>query len=247
MDQTEVIPIGLKDIGHIRLSDRSLEDYQKIFNFKSGEIAANARILDVGGGYRQLFRRELESVRPDLKIFTVDPSLAIDPNDKNFPGEHIEFVHDPLNGSKLQKITPKDQTQRILESKRTVAATAPHLPFKDRSFEYVFDNNGAFAYLPDKEHLKEYVGDVMRILSDGGIFLAYPIDSLYDMLKSQSHKESIVASKPKVGKLLKGLGIDQYEFFQHTESLNDNRTRIRWGIKITKSPYPLLPSLLPPR
>src|SRR3989304_650515 len=59
------------------VTDRGLEECQKLAHFKVVDIPRDARVLNLGSGLLQSFEGELKSARPDVKIISIDPTLVL--------------------------------------------------------------------------------------------------------------------------------------------------------------------------
>lgn len=156
-------------------------------------IPKNSKVLEIGSGLNQSFARGLSKLRPDLKIVSLDPSLAINPKEfktrvirnedgdlesvyytnssKDYSGEYYSFGR--LEDSK------KVQQERIENAMKTglsLAGKAPELPFRENTFDLIVDSFGPILYLQGKkqDQLISYFRRIYNILKVGGEFRAYP-------------------------------------------------------------------------
>lgn len=139
-------PYTLKDIPRFRVTPRPLEDYERIFSFTPEFFKPNARVLDIGSGTHQEFAQGLKAKRSDIEVVSVDPSLALPTKEKDLQVLGVEYQIVEREAGTIVA-TDRDREKRKKETfKPVVAAIAPHLPFQDRTFDYVFDNFGAWMY-----------------------------------------------------------------------------------------------------
>ncbi len=214
-----------KEAGYFRVTDRSLVDYKTIFNLRIEDFKPNSRVLDAGSGIHQTFAREIQQQRPDIRVVSLDPTLFL----------------------KKYDIETKQATDAEREKRRkekygeVVAAIFPKTPFKDKSFNYIFDNHGPFMYFEDQfTGLKSYISELLRLLKPDGSVFIYPLDLLADLLAGDvlsADKEQIyLKSENRILTIMGELGREvhlEYHLFDFTEGTIENPL-IRKGIKITK-------------
>jgi hypothetical protein len=207
--------LGLKDIHKFILSARSVRSYQDIFgvDFSSIEqVKWEERICDVGSGLRQEFAKGLRGVvgfdeglnkpikRPDLHVVSVDPSFGLPLNEKELKDLGIEYK---LSWDFNQYILA-DESKRLgrFSAKKyydevVVAALAPDLPFPSGSFDRIFDNHGAYMYLPEEKDHRwhyQYISVLNELLRPNGMIYIYPLDTVEDF-------EILIKELPRSGRI----------------------------------------------
>ncbi|MDP3973824.1 MAG: class I SAM-dependent methyltransferase [Candidatus Daviesbacteria bacterium] len=227
MDEVKETPVKVGEtpkekVGYFRSTERNLQEYQEIFSFTPGDFKQNARILDVGSGTYQAFAKKLRNMRPDLDVVSIDPSLFI-----------ADYEIQDETG-KIRPITRGEKTERRLKkSSQVIAAMAPDLPFKNDSFDYIFDNHGAFMYFPnDPKELKNYLGELLRITRPDSQINIYPLD-LYIEALIEDPNERFNISKNRISGLVGEIGIQNFQLFTSLEQTR-NGPIPRLGIKIVK-------------
>lgn len=150
-----------------RISDWDLETAQELGHFKISDIPHNARVLNVGSGYSQVFEKQLKATRPDIQIVSVDPSTAM-----------LDYKV-VLNGSsswdgkwRVKTRTQLEERIATLNNKEnTVAALGQELPFADGSFHFGIDIYGAAKYARDIDSYKRYLREIKRTVN-GQFYIA---------------------------------------------------------------------------
>lgn len=146
---------------HARVTDRGLSEYQRLAHFDASLIPENGRVLNIGSGSQQKFEKELRQARPDVEIFSVDPSLAL-----------REYVIQEEDRS-FKRATPERSKLRIesLGNKEgTAVALGQQLPIPSSSIDLVLDVHGPAQYAKDWDIYKTYLKEVVRVLRPGGEF-----------------------------------------------------------------------------
>lgn len=221
-----------KEVGYFKVTDRSLSEYEIIFDFRAEQLKYGSRILDIGSGTNQNLARNLKQKRPDIKVISLDPTLFLSKYDIG-----------TVKGGKPS--TDKERQQRKKQKFGEVVAAifpnAPHLPFRDKSFDYIFDNHGPFMYFEDDFRvLRDYIVEIMRVLKPQGTVYIYPLDLLVDMFSgdilSHDQKEIYLKSENRILAIMGQLGREvplEYHLFDFTEG-TPQHPLIRKGIEIIK-------------
>ena len=225
----------------IMITDRDAEESLKFLKISENDLKVlpqNPYILDVGSGIHQKMANHIKEVRPDSKVFSIDPSLAINPEDIGrvdkyegvggvvyIPAEHL---YEPPTNEAIIKIREHFEERRkiAVETGGVIAALAPDLPFVDNRFDLIMDLFGPGLYLertpyeipPSSEKVRGYYSNLIRILKKDGKAIIFPIDLETDQDKLKKAYENLV----------KGLAGDtkiEVEFFGDTSMV---------GMKITK-------------
>jgi len=226
----------LSEIGNFRVTERSLNSYKETFSFDPESIPGNGMVLDIGSGVNQRFAKELETTRPDVKVVSLDPSLGIPAGDKEFQRLGVTYQFTDTGGT---SITPNEEQRRSrLENKYglAVAGLAPELPFKDGSFDMVFDNHAAFMYFSEDEknsHIR-YVKEMLRVLKSNGVAEIYPLD-IFDE-NADDNAERVTGGTERITRILTelGFGKDRYEIFHFVDIVDGGKELDRVGVKIKK-------------
>ena len=217
-----------KDIGYFRSTDRPFENYRLLFGISPPELKKNAVILDAGSGKRQEFARGLAKLRPDIQVISLDPSLSLPTDAKSL--KKMGIYYDIVSLSRKHKTTKADRDSRLKNKfGDIIPAIAPHLPFKDQSFDYIFDNHGPFMYFaPDQNELQRYVGELLRILKPEGQLNIYPLDTYSEGLDDDEKK--LQASRTRIENIMQAIGVTTFETFTALDVGRHNRL----GVKIFK-------------
>lgn len=215
--------------GYFRVTSREGKNYQETFGFSLDNLPKNALILDIGSGYNQELARWLNERRPDIRTFSIDPTLYFR-NPEKYTKAGIRYdIQKP--GENIRSATLEDIEERIKNvTPLSLVAIAPDLPFRDNSFDAIFDNHSAFMYLTTPENKIEYIKQLLRVTKVDGVIYIYPLDS-YDSLEP----DSIPKSKKEFEEILKrtyGFNFE-YNIFEYDEG-NKDKPNKRYGVKIIK-------------
>lgn len=143
-------------------TDRGIREYVEILGFSSEEeflrfLPKDALALDLGSGMGKL-ARELKTKRPDLTIVSLNPALAEEKfakKQKRYELGSGNWVRDIFERKSI------DAKKRILPS---ASAINPRLPFKDASFDVVFDSMSSVYYT----HVPSVMSsEIIRVLKPG--------------------------------------------------------------------------------
>lgn len=143
----------------LRVTDRGLDRYREFVRFVPETLSQNAMVVNVGGGENQTFEKELTSIRPDVKIFTIDPSIYSQ-----------TAVHE-VDQDALRSLTEDESYLRVksLPNKdRTLVAFGQKMPFKSDSVDVILDVHAASQWAANLESYKEFLKESMRVLKVGG-------------------------------------------------------------------------------
>ena len=143
-----------------QVSDRSLEDYCNMFGFEPEDLAGK-KILDVGSGRREKFSKQ--AAEYGAEVFSISPTLAEKQSRREAQSIYLIFRN------------PKWQ-------RRSVAAQAQEIPFKDKSFDmvtalysvpYYLERNAEDDDLESRDEYHQALKEMTRVLADGGrLFMA---------------------------------------------------------------------------
>lgn len=222
----------LKDIGYFRITSRDLKRYEKELGFKAEQLKQDSLILDIGSGFNQELPQQLRVKRPDINVISVDPSLALPTSQAILDKLGIRYVIQPSSDEAIRVTKEADRKLRLSNTQPdTLAAIAPHLPFKDNSFDYVFDNHGAFMYSDSTNRLLKYLNEIVRVLKSRGTAVIFPLDLKTEENLSAAAKYQI--SIARINMLLKAAKIEHYEMYDCIEHAGYSSYK-RAGIKIFK-------------
>lgn len=237
MDQNkDTVPNSLKDIGYFRVTDRSLDEYKKFNHIDMERLPKNATVVDIGSGTFQKFSKELADERPDLKVISIDASLALPPIEHGVyskTGEISYHHHNPEN-NEIERVN-EDFRKKRLKNKQpnTLAAVLPNIPLKENSADLIIDSFGPAMYLDDEKHNK-YFSEIIRVLKKGGSAHLYPIDTIDEFIGSKPEETSnrINIATKRIEKILKHFkkDIEQPRYYEQ----QDKNLTTRPGLIITK-------------
>lgn len=156
---------GIDDMeffGSLRVTDRGLDIYRKFIHFVPETLPQGALVINVGGGENQTFEKQLMSVRPDINITTLDPSL------------HSENAIHAVNGEKDFRTLTKEEINARIESlpnkDRTFEAYGQQMPsqIKPSSVDAILDVHAASQWSKDLDEYKKFIQESIRVLKPGG-------------------------------------------------------------------------------
>lgn len=165
---------ALQEIGYFRVTDRGLDQYEKYCHIDSKTIPHGGVVVDVGSGWNQELSRDLEKKDAGIKTISLDASLAI-------PVKGAEGItYQTWDNDKLVHVDEATAKKRLLEKRDgSVAAIIPDIPLKSNVADLVVDCYGPGTYLEDDKFV-EYIGEVVRVLKNGGSAHIYPIDNFVE-------------------------------------------------------------------
>lgn len=182
-----------------KTTDRPLDEYQKRGHFDILKLPQGAVIGNIGSGTLQVFEGQVRSVRPDIKVLSVDAGLLTDKQIiENTKGEKIEL---PV----------EERIANLANKPSTVVALGQELPVRDNFFDLVVDINGPAQYAKDLESYKKYLGEVMRAIKPGGEF---HIANLWFGDPIPGNKESLQKSRELATKVFDEMGL-KAELFEN--------------------------------
>jgi len=173
-----------------RITDRSFNKIINIVGLKESEIMSlpdSAVILEVGSGTNQAFARAVKELRPDILCVSLDPTLAIKPEDyvttvsdwKDRIPTAIYYDNYSANTPSEQDYSEKIRQLRITEANKTgnvVAGLAPNLPIRDNSVDLIIDSWAAGYYLDkNTDNFIDYIHNISRVLKPAGKARVYPV------------------------------------------------------------------------
>ncbi|HBD02403.1 MAG: hypothetical protein UX38_C0005G0039 [Microgenomates group bacterium GW2011_GWC1_46_16] len=126
-------------------TDRGIEMYADMLGFPNidsliSEFPKGCRVLDIGAG-KETLKKELAVKRPDLTVFSINPSLA-----------HESF-------------------REANKTANAIIAINPELPVESGSFDVVIDSMGSVYYSQqEKEYTttQAHLFEITRVLKNGG-------------------------------------------------------------------------------
>jgi len=173
-----------------RITDRSFSKILETLRLNEYDILKlepNSVILEVGSGTNQAFARAIKELRPDILCVSLDPTLAIKPEDyvttvsdwKGTLPSAIYYDNFSENTPQEQVYSSRIRDVRIEEANKTgntIAALTPDLPFRENSIDLIVDSWAAGYYL-DKNSNKfvHYIEDISRVLKNEGNARLFPV------------------------------------------------------------------------
>lgn len=222
-----------KTRGYFRVTARPAESYEKTFSVDFKNFSKGSYILDIGSGFNQELAKWFSSNRPDITVFSIDPSLYLR-NPYEYRKVGIAYsIPDPTSKKEMKTATQEDIEERIRNvSPNTIVAVAPEFPFKNESFDCILDNHSAYMYLDKSERLR-YLEEIIRILKSGGNAFIYPLDNYEDAL----NPNRVIQSKEEFETLMQNLSRNnpdvKFEIFEFDEG-DESKPNKRYGVKIIK-------------
>lgn len=142
----------------LRVTDRNLETYKKFVHFMPEALPEKAVVLNVGGGEKQIFEKELKEIRPDINVITIDPSIFSDKS-WHFSGKDLVSYNRDKMISRIDSLANKSHT---------VAAYGQRLPLASDSVDAILDIHAASQWATSLESYKTFLEEAMRVLRVGG-------------------------------------------------------------------------------
>jgi len=240
-------------IGYFRVTRRSFEKVIQALDTTPEaflkELPQKAVVVEIGSGLGQSFSREIQKQRPDVKVVSLDPTLALDSNfftthkiSSNGTLQQVSYKY--FNGQRPKLADTPEQQEKIrrqrLESAsktgKVIAGIAPELPFANNSVDMLVDSWGPGMYL-DQEGteypLKTYLSNIARVLKKEGIAYIYPIDSYNEALETLRVRNA--NAKRRYENFLSSLPGIEFKFYQKEDpGLSNKKSKTRIGVKIRK-------------
>lgn len=164
---------SLADIGKFHVTRRVLEDYEYFFQFKASDMSSNSRVLDLGSGINQEFASGLRKVRPDIHVISIDPTFILPPDEVSLEKMGIAYTLAMLDDSEEER-----SKRHTAKDKNLIAAVAPSLPIRSKSFNYVFDSHGPYLYFKDDQLKVDYIMELVRIGAQNATIGIYPLEEV---------------------------------------------------------------------
>lgn len=227
------------------VTDRSFELLRKFLHLTDSEIQKipeNGSVLEVGSGVYRNFASGLSMERPDLKIFSVDPTLAISKEEfvsvvrRNDEGKirSIYYTNKLVDKNAEYLMTGiVENNQKILKERlgegqvNDVASLAPNLPFKNETFDLIVDSFGPGFYLHSngRQEFEKYLLSIFNLLRPGGEARIFPVLNTVDIPFS-TQEELKNKSRAYYQNILNKLDLEIEVSFEEIEpeenSLNSN-------------------------
>jgi len=242
------------EIGYFRVTNREFEQSLEAVDLNKRHIMnlpIDAKIAEIGSGLDQEFANGVKSIRPDVKVISLDPTLGLENKDfytttEESPDHGIRSVQYKYNDPEINKSSYADSLEKQQETKRkrlesahetggVVAGLAPEIPFADESLDLLVDSWGPGLYLDRYEEgseLEIYLNNISRSLKNGGEAHIYPIDFYDEVLESNKIKNE--KAEKEYEKILENTPNVKYEFFKKDDKGLPEGQQDRLGIKITK-------------
>lgn len=213
----------ISDIPEFYVTNRSFEQVCRLVNLSQQdilELPKNSSILEIGSGVFQKFARGMKDIRPDVTVFSLDPSLAIDTkNHSNFDTKSIKgengdistaiYINKGVFSSSIFSSQTRIEELRNLQELRikealktgnVFAALAPNLPIKESSLDLIIDVYGPGYYIQvnQENEVERYFREIYRVLKHGGVIRIYPAVSTDLNLKRSSLDEDFSKEFSKI-------------------------------------------------
>ena len=178
------------------------------------DLPQNATVVDVGSGLHQEFARGMKELRPDIRVISVDPTLAFDPLDPNIgvkeSGSWVTYYVNNVATPIIDRVTFRAiQSERLkmaqqLGMDNIKTDPAPSLPGEDASVDLLVDSKGPALYLKGDE-FKQYIFSIAQKLKNGGTARLIPLDYFHDAIRDILRRsEKIEKVKSELERLLEG-------------------------------------------
>jgi len=252
----EVVP-SVDSIGAFRVTSREGEaimGYSDISEEDIKSLPDKANILEIGSGIFQEFSKKIKSIRDDVNVLSIDPTLAfIHRGDNTYrtPSGELDF-YASVNQDPQINYYPKDDYAKNLPAKEKeeaikmhelrvkeagdnggVAAIVPNLPFADKSIHLIVDCFGPGTWFCGNEkETADYLKEVTRLLTDEGVAAIFPIDTVGEFMSYDEDSTRNDVAKERVKKVLDNLQVE-YSFFQKDVKVK-NVINQRTGVRIEK-------------
>ncbi|OWK27078.1 MAG: hypothetical protein US76_00440 [Parcubacteria group bacterium GW2011_GWA2_38_13b] len=169
----------------IPITHRTIKEYFDNLRMDIG-IIFEKKILDIGAGTRR-FAKEVSELDIEAKVYSVDPIYYLSINELNKQllksKENIEYIK-VFNIPEVKK--------------RTVAALAEELPFKDEVFDLVISLFCLPMYINNERQVEKFFAGIARILKNSGEIRLYPVG-----LGAIHKKEVLLAIDIQIDELVK--------------------------------------------
>lgn len=141
-------------------TDREPWEYEEYLGFKLEELKG-MKVLDLGSGYHETFSKE--AAKKGVEVVSLNPMLKEEKFRKSVKEKN------PIH--KFKNLFSSQKWQ-----KRSVAALAEALPFKEDSFDKVLASFSVPYYTvrTEEEYLKVF-SEALRVLKPGGEAIFYPL------------------------------------------------------------------------
>ena len=203
---SETPPVGegytaeTKRLVEMYQSARGVKNYAELLGFENKSdllkhLPPDALILDLGSGKGTL-AKELYILRPDITTVSLNPAFS----DKDFVEKQRRFSLKPRSwGMRIFDRKNIDKSQKA-NSRLSVSAINPKLPFRDGSFDVVLDSMSSVYYGLSHNQAHLMVNEIIRVLKPGGFAAVGPVLGKKEADELQAHLKSIKGVTFKLGK-----------------------------------------------
>jgi len=252
----EAVP-SVDSVGGFRVTSREGEAimaYSDITEEDIKNLPEKSNILEIGSGVFQEFSQKIKSIRNDINVVSVDPTLAFihkRENTYNTPSGVSDFYAQTRDKSQISYYLKDDYSKglpreakddavkihelRVKNASKNggIAALAPNFPFASKSMNLIVDCFGPGTWFCESEkETEDYLKEVYRLLADNGIAIVFPVDNVREFLSYEEDEERNNAAKERVQRTLDNLGL-KYSLFQKDVKV-DNVINQRTGVRIER-------------
>lgn len=178
---------------HLEVTDRSYEEILLSSQLSNEDIMAlptGGYVVEVGSGLMQRFAQGIKNIRPDLKVVSIDPTLALTPDrvdvvigkGEDIPLEDRQSVIydlDPFNNVNQDQVDEYGNIQRKRLEHAVEFGGIPSfghsLPIRKGSVSLLVDSFAAGYYSKTEESFLKYMHEVVGVLAPRGMARIYPI------------------------------------------------------------------------
>lgn len=158
-------------------------------------LPKNAVVVEIGSGMFQEFENGIKEKRPDVIVYSFDPTLSFDSARKDIAASEGSAGGDNVTYTILKNPSERDiRTYRRIQTKRKEQVSAgarsesvPPIHLKSQMVDLLVDSYGASLYLP-REQFITYVKEIRRVLKPQGQARLFPIGCAPNHLKLDQDK-----------------------------------------------------------
>lgn len=185
-----------------RRTHRDILDYVAMKEDDIKELPHHATIIEVGSGINQEFAAWVRSVRPDIHMISVDPTMGLDPKREDI---YLTESADSINYFKRRGSTPlapgqvlyyqeiqRDRQQKSADNGLVVTKPVNTLNIRKESVDLLIDSHGPVMYL-NKKDFSLYLDKLSAWLKPGMEARLYPLGH-WALLRGQMKKEEVLAN-----------------------------------------------------
>lgn len=156
-------------------------NYCRVSRQQIEALPTNASIIEIGSGEYQELASGVKSMRSDVTVYSVDPTLALSSEREDIrlsrTGNSITYLQDaPRTHDELidYKTTQRKRLKHARKTGHILTDRLPALSLPDETTNLLVDSHAACLYLGEQE-FREYLETIQRVLIYSGMAHLYPI------------------------------------------------------------------------